>query len=721
MTAEGWWVTTVASKEEALRAAADHAPQLLILDRGMDDPASLLEVFSRDNGGCGVLVLVDRLAEEAAGDIGDGVVARDQEAEDLVSMVRGSLDTPRAAPEAAPSDAQPASAEEQLTARELFGDILVDLGEAGAPEDTAEDSASVEESSEEPPVEVPVPPALVAADAAGLERASAPEQEDVEAPAEQAAPEDEELDAEAGAEPESVGDDAVEEESEAEAEPEAIEDDGVEEESEAESPANEGVQHLAPQLTELDPDVDEPTTDLVEDLAGLLESEEESWPASDEPDTSEVLSIEEVLAVEESVADPEVEAQPEADVESEDEVEGEQTEPESAEPAEALERVGPYELLELVEFGDLTERWLARRADGNGENVVLERVSDELRSRADVRDAFVEGNSDAAGWEHANVLAVVDLGRDGDVDYVATEYRPGHSLREVLDRVARMEARMPLGVSLLLIERIAEALSVLSEGPAASRHGWLVPGSVWLSDNGDVLLREFGLGRLSVSDDSLLRDWTEHRFSAPEKWSDRGDVRSDLYSLGAVLYEMVCGQPVHRAVDFEELVEAIRSGRIARAQQVDPTIPSEIDAWVMRLLRRDPGERPQSVPEVMAKIDLALQALPARPASAELNAYVRQLFAARVPEPLDSAASSPPEETPAAEESSEVEAEETSGWRWDWWWLLVPLLALLSAFVSWKLLSGDETAVDLLGRPDSALELAAAPPDDTSPLRLLLQ
>ena len=51
----------------------------------------------------------------------------------------------------------------------------------------------------------------------------------------------------------------------------------------------------------------------------------------------------------------------------------------------------------------------------------------------------------------------------------------------------------------------------------------------------------------------------------------------------------------------------------------------------------------------------------------------------------------------------------------------IPLLALLSAFVGWKLLSGDETAMDLLGRLDSALELAAAPPDDTSPLRLRLQ
>jgi len=789
LTAEGWWVTTVASKEEALRAAADHAPQLLVLDRGMDDTASLFKVFARAHGGCGVLVLVDSQSEEGAGDLGDGVVARDQPPEDLVATVRGSLDAPRGAQDSAPVDDEPTTAEEQLTSRELFGDILEDLGEtepqeapepvqavepapgaavevpsgdeiAGgesllgsdgpdAPEDQgaaelesatpeepvetagtgllqdpAESSPEVaeepiaeefdeelpevpEEPTDDPLVEVPVPPDVAESDRlrADLgEKAEWRAEPEGDAPKEVAAPDG----SEAVPVPDTAQEDLVEASEQEDGSQEELGDIDAEVDLEPMTPSSIEIEKSL--LTDLDPDDSEPTTDLVEEVADLLESGPEGWPGTDEPESGEGLSIEEALAVEEPV--PGAEEEPEKGGEAERKADDE---PESAAERQELERLGPYELIELAEFGDLTERWLARSTGENATTVILERVRPELQFRADVRDAFVEGNSDAAGWEHENVTAVVDLGRQDDTDYVATEYRPGHSLAEVLDRVARMEARMPLGVSLLLIERIAAALEVLAESPAISRHGWLVPGSIWLGENGEVLLREFGVGRLAAPDPSVVRDWTEHRFIAPEKWSDRGDIRSDLYSLGAVLYEMVSGQGVHRAADYEALVQAIQSANITPAQEVDPTIPSEVDAWMMRLLRRDPQERPQSVPEIVAKIDLALQALPARPASAELNAYVRQLFAARVPDLPAQTVQSPQSLVPSLEAESgaqaeaeiEAETDATPARRWEWWWLLIPLLALLSTFVGWKFMSGGSAGAELEDRERREVKLAA--------------
>ncbi len=356
-----------------------------------------------------------------------------------------------------------------------------------------------------------------------------------------------------------------------------------------------------------------------------------------------------------------------------------------------LERLGPYKLLEILEYGDLTERWLAARTDGGEGKLVVERVRPELRSRADVRQAFVDGYSEAAGWDQENLLKVVDLGRDGDVDFVATSYHAGHSLREVLGRVRRMEARMPLGIGLLLAERIVAGLQELGAGPLSGRHGWLVPSSIWLTDDGEVLLREFGFGRLEPVEEVPPRDWTEYRFVAPEFWSARADLRADLYSLGALLYETIGGKPIHDADDVQTLIEKIREDVIAPAQVIDPTIPSEVDGWIMRLLRRNPGERPQAVEEIAAKVDLALQSLPARPSSAELEAYLRQLFAARVPE---ATIEPPAKQAPTVPAIGGADEAEARSWRslaerpWTWW-LVVAVLAVLLALVAWRLAAAD--------------------------------
>lgn len=785
LTAEGWWVTTVGSKEEALRAAADHAPQLLILDRGLRDPAGLLRVFSRQNGGCGVLLLIDQQADGAADLEADGVVARDQPPEELVAGVRGTLDAPRAAQETQDAGESPEEQEDQLTSLEIFGDILEDLREsesaAGVADSTdGDESDGLDEPLDDTAAEVPAtgteaegqegeaqeevadassesPSSAEEAPAEGVsvEGGTAEEgpveppvieeppreHDPVEAtPAEETVPEDDPVEAtpveasedelepdDGGAQqapvevpvpsdidsaPGPLGDVDTAAQDTAEDEPaapvEAADDQG-------EAPA--GAAHLAPPIPALGPEDGEPTTDLVDEVAGLLDASGDEW-AGEDTDSGARLLIDEVLAV-----SSQVDAAGDApDSEGEEDTPAEADE-ESASDADDFERVGAYELLELAEFGDLTERWLARRAGGDGTRVLLERVRFELRNRADVRDAFVEGNSDAAGWEHDNVLTVVDLGREGDLDYVVTEYRPGHSLATVLDRVSRMEGRMPLGISLLLIERIAGALAILDEGPAAARHGWLVPASVWLTEEGDVLLREFGVGRLAALDDSLVREWTDHRFIAPERWSERGDIRGDLYSLGAMFYEMVSGRPVHRASDYAALAEAVQAGPSARAQEVDPTIPSEVDAWVMRLLRRDPADRPQSVAEVLAKIDLALQALPVRPANAELNAYVRQLFAARLPDLPMAAQPVEPEPEPDDEDLVAEEEPAVEGGGLTWWWLLIPLLALLALFVGWKLMGGGEAAaldgVDGAREPVIARLADVGDGRDSTPIRTL--
>ncbi len=133
LTAEGWWVTTVVSQEEALRAAADHAPQLLIVDAALEMPGELLRAFARQEGGPGVLVLVDHKGDAVPRE-SDGVVWRDQAPSEILAVVRRSLHAPRTASEHATAAAEVTSEDEQLTTSDLFGDILENLdGEVSQP------------------------------------------------------------------------------------------------------------------------------------------------------------------------------------------------------------------------------------------------------------------------------------------------------------------------------------------------------------------------------------------------------------------------------------------------------------------------------------------------------------------------------------------------------------------------------------------------------------
>jgi len=721
LTAEGWWVTTVSSQEEALRAAADHAPKLLIVDRRLAEPGGLLRAFGREVGGPGVLLLVDQLDGEENG--GDGVVARNQDGEEVVSIVRQSLEAPSPAEEGRASEPESESA--QLTATDLFGDILSDLEETRAAaaaaalvavsegEDASDDEPSPDlETSEEGsetvdlsatvalPVEALLEEALRESSSGGSvgedELVSEPEPEpepeietgasaEAEAPAD-VDPEDEITAVISAITPSRAdGSEAIESVEEAEAEAETVDGEFDEELEEifADPTDDPGVQGP-----------EQPTTDLDEEVAeiiGSLGGDAEAGEA-DQDETSEEYSLGQVLDVEDDGTSEEA---PEA----------------PTEPAPDHNRLGAYRLNELLEFGAMTERWLAEGPDD--ELVVVERLRHDLRDRSEIRDAFVEGYSEAAGWESRNVLRVLDLGRHDEVDYVVTEYLAGHSLREVLSRVNRMEARMPLGIALLIAEKVVNGLGSLVEGASGSRHGWLVPDSVWLTRGGEVLLREFGCGRLGADEGLPNQDWTELRFFGPEHWTGETDTRSDLYSVGAVLYEMISGRPVHNRSDPESLAEAVRSDDVLPVQHVDPTVPSEIDAWIMRLLRREANDRPQAVSEVASKIDLALQALPARPDDAELEAYVRQLFAANVPveSSLETLAMAMPDPDALL---VPVEGEEEREGRLPalWMWIAAVVVALVLAFFGWKWFEARDSS---LSESPQEAPAPAAPAPRTTP------
>jgi eukaryotic-like serine/threonine-protein kinase len=203
--------------------------------------------------------------------------------------------------------------------------------------------------------------------------------------------------------------------------------------------------------------------------------------------------------------------------------------------------------------------------------------------------------------DHPNIVTVHDVDDDGGRTYIVCQYVAGGSLARHLARLP--DHRMPLADALAVAEEITAALAHAHDHAIVHRD--LKPGNVFLNDRSEALLGDFGLA-LARDDVRLTDEYAlvgTAPYMAPEQ--ARGhpvDVRSDLYSLGVLLFELLCGRLPFMGKDALEILAK------ASFQQPRPSVgehcevPAELDLLVKRLIAADPAERPSSAAEVRDRL-----------------------------------------------------------------------------------------------------------------------
>ena len=204
---------------------------------------------------------------------------------------------------------------------------------------------------------------------------------------------------------------------------------------------------------------------------------------------------------------------------------------------------------------------------------------------------FVREARSAARLSHPNVVAVFDQGDDDGTLFLAMEYIPGHTLRDVI----RKEAPMPPAKALTLLEPVLSALAA-AHG-AGLIHRDVKPENVLLADDGRVKVADFGLARAVSAE-------TQHTatggvligtvsYLAPELVVDgRADARSDVYAAGVLLYEMLTGRKPHEGESpIQVAYKHVHEDVPAPSAEV-PGIPPYVDALVARATARDAQLRP---------------------------------------------------------------------------------------------------------------------------------
>jgi serine/threonine-protein kinase len=334
---------------------------------------------------------------------------------------------------------------------------------------------------------------------------------------------------------------------------------------------------------------------------------------------------------------------------------------------EGPKNFGPYTLVERVAVGGMAEVWKATRGglEGFTKTVAIKRILSHLNDSPEFVAMLIDEAKLAALLEHPNITQIYDLGKIGGDHFIAMEYVEGKDLRAVLQAARARGEIMPLGLALLVASRVAGALDYAHHlHDAGGRELRLVhrdvsPQNVLFGFAGQIKLCDFGIvkavSKTNQTQMGALKGKLQY-MSPEQAWGRSVDARSDVFSLGAVLFEMISGRRLFAGSNEVSILDAVRAGHTDRLADVVPTVAPELDKLVAKALRANPDDRFQSAGEMQKAIDAALQNLRPAPTEGELRDWVRGLFGLA---PVDGT-STPDQGFPPVDVLSAVELE-TSG------------------------------------------------------------
>ena len=245
-----------------------------------------------------------------------------------------------------------------------------------------------------------------------------------------------------------------------------------------------------------------------------------------------------------------------------------------------------YEILELIGSGGMANVYKARCHRLN-RLVAIKILKSDLADNADFRRRFHDESQAVAQLSHANIVSVYDVSTNPDREYIVMELIDGITLKQYMERRGRMDWRE----SLHFITQIMRGLS-----HAHSRgilHRDIKPQNLMVLRDGSVKVADFGIACLANQGQTLTQEalGSVHYISPEQARGDRIDARSDIYSAGVVLYEMLTGRlPFEGDSAVSVAIQHLSSVPLA-PRDIDPSIPEPLELICMKAMNSDPNKR----------------------------------------------------------------------------------------------------------------------------------
>ncbi len=288
-------------------------------------------------------------------------------------------------------------------------------------------------------------------------------------------------------------------------------------------------------------------------------------------------------------------------------------------------RLGPYRVLKQLGVGGMgvvfqAEDVQLKRA------VALKVMKPEYGSDRDLNKRFLREARAVAAIDHENIVTIYQVGEDRGTPYIAMQYLRGESLNDRLER----EKKLPIPEVIRIGKEIAAGLNAAHK--AGLIHRDIKPANIWLEgERGRVKILDFGLAR-NLEDVSMTRTGavmgTPEYMSPEQARGKKVDKRSDLFSLGSVMYDMCSGRPPFHAPETMAVLLNVATQVPRALVELNPDAPQTLIVTIVRLMAKHLDDRIQTAEEVvrtLGKLERALEAGPVAPAPEPTSGPGRKL------------------------------------------------------------------------------------------------
>ena len=298
------------------------------------------------------------------------------------------------------------------------------------------------------------------------------------------------------------------------------------------------------------------------------------------------------------------------------------------------ESFGKYELLEKIGEGGMAEVYLAKSlgAAGLEKKLVIKKILSEHADRERFVGMFKTEAKIGVDLNHPNIVQVYDFGKIDGEFFLAMEYVDGFDLGDIISTNRASDSRLPIGLAVFIASQVAKGLHYAHNRtddygePLDIIHRDITPQNILISRDGTIKVADFGIATASTVGEIDESVKGKYAYMSPEQASgEEVDKRTDLFSLGVVLFELITGERLFDRETKSETISLVKSGVVPDVSDLNPEVPEKLESLLYDMLERDPEARIETARRVQRKLKQILRDYDDIYDSMALSDYLREI------------------------------------------------------------------------------------------------
>jgi tetratricopeptide (TPR) repeat protein/tRNA A-37 threonylcarbamoyl transferase component Bud32 len=303
-------------------------------------------------------------------------------------------------------------------------------------------------------------------------------------------------------------------------------------------------------------------------------------------------------------------------------------------------RFGKYLILDKIATGGMAELFRAKitSVEGFEKLVAIKKILPNLTQDSNLVDMFIDEAKLAAMLTHQNIVQIYDLGSMEGAYFIAMEYIHGKDLRVVSNKSKEKGLPLPLEYAIYITSRICSGLDYshnlkdFQGNPLKLIHRDISPQNILVTYEGDVKIVDFGIAKAARKTADTREGLIKGKvaYMSPEQAAGKTiDHRSDIFSTGILLYEMITGVRMFEGDDVK-ILDKVRKADFQKAETIVSDLPAEVSDILRQALAKAPSRRYKSCVAMLAHLEDCLSSFTVRPRAEGLSHYMKALFAEEI-------------------------------------------------------------------------------------------